>query len=270
MKLRRVLVRLAVMLLGVVVLVGALFLAQFPLNARRVPDWAGALAIAAIALAVYALYERYVERRAPTEIGGRGLVSFSVIGTLAGVLLFAASFGLIAAFGAVENLHFNSWSGIGPVFLGIAAAALVEELIFRGFLFRTVRDLGGTWVGVGISALVFGAVHAFNPGATPASTVAIALEAGILLALAYAVANSLWLPAGIHLGWNFAESAIFGTAVSGHHVGATVLTAELQGPNVLTGGAFGPEASLPALVVCLTASAFLAGVLHRRERKRRA
>ncbi len=138
------------------------------------------------------------------------------------------------------------------------AGALTEELLFRGFLFRTVRDLFGTWAGVAVSALLFGAAHAFNPGATVVSTIAIALEAGVLLSLAYAATNRLWVPIGLHAAWNFSESFIFGTAVSGHATTHAVLYGKLQGPAFLTGGAFGPEASIVAVLICLVGVAVFA------------
>src|SRR5471030_2266301 len=81
-------------------------------------------------------------------------------------------------------------------------------------------------------------------GATIGSSVAIALEAGILLGAAYALTGRLWLPIGLHLGWNFAEGSIFGMAVSGGSQKGSLITGELHGSNLLTGGVFGPEASI--------------------------
>jgi hypothetical protein len=102
------------------------------------------------------------------------------------------------------------------------------------------------------------------------STIAIALEAGVLLALAYATTNRLWLPIGLHAGWNFAEGTIFGTSVSGHAATPSLLRGALQGPAALTGGSFGPEASVVAILVCLAASAAFAVVVIRRERAPRS
>jgi membrane protease YdiL (CAAX protease family) len=66
-----------------------------------------------------------------------------------------------------------------------------------------------------VSAAVFGRVHAGNPGASWVSSLSIALESGVLLGLAYAATRSLWLPIGLHFGWNFTAGGIFGAAVSG-------------------------------------------------------
>src|SRR5262249_14558687 len=95
-----------------------------------------------------------------------------------------------------------------------------------------------------------------NPGATVFSSIAIALEAGVLLAAAYVVTGRLWLPIGLHAAWNFTEGSVFGMSVSGGRQAASLFGGTLSGPAILTGGAVGPEASIVAVVVCL-ALAFL-------------
>ncbi len=105
-------------------------------------------------------------------------------------------------------------------------------------------------------AAAFGLVHAGNPGATWVSSLAIALESGVLLGLAYAVTRTLWWPIGLHFGWNLTEGGIFGAAVSGgQNVG--LVSASLSGRPLISGGAFGPEASIAAVAVSVCASAVL-------------
>ena len=109
-----------------------------------------------------------------------------------------------------------------------------------------------------LTALLFGASHLANPNATIFSAAAIAIEAGIMLGAAYMYTRSLWLPIAIHFSWNFAESGIYGTALSGYDIGTTFITSTTQGPAILTGGSFGPENSIIALILCLGAGiAFL-------------
>jgi hypothetical protein len=93
---------------------------------------------------------------------------------------------------------------------------------------------------------------------------AIAIEAGILLALAYALTRNLWLAVGIHMGWNFTEGSIFGAEVSGTKEAHSLLSAPRTGPELLTGGAFGPEASILSLVACLIVAAAFALMIRRR------
>jgi uncharacterized protein len=113
-----------------------------------------------------------------------------------------------------------------------------EETLVRGFVFRIVEIAGGTWIGVVVSSALFGAGHAFNPGETVISSIAIALEAGVLLAAAYVVTGRLWLPIGLHAAWNFTEGSLFGMSVSGYSTTPGLLAGTLKGPAILTGGAF--------------------------------
>jgi membrane protease YdiL (CAAX protease family) len=95
--------------------------------------------------------------------------------------------------------------------------------------------------------------------------VAIALEAGVLLALAYAATDRLWLPIGVHTGWNFTEGSVFGASVSGHAPGDALFQGSLSGPVTLTGGIFGPESSIVGVAVCLVAAAALVPATLRRD-----
>jgi hypothetical protein len=109
----------------------------------------------------------------------------------------------------------------------------------------------GTWGAVLVTGAFFGAAHAANPGATLFSSVAIALEAGVLLAAAYAATGRLWMPAAMHFGWNFTEGTLFGMSVSGGPEIPALSHRSLNGSTILTGGAFGPEASVVAVLLCL-------------------
>jgi membrane protease YdiL (CAAX protease family) len=136
------------------------------------------------------------------------------------------------------------WLEIVIVFL---PAAFHEELTFRGYVYQKLRtwNRGGA---IAITALVFAAMHGDNAGVTPIALVNLLL-AGVLLALAYERHQSLWLPIGIHFGWNVLSGPILGYGVSGYVAGATVLTARPAGPPWISGGAFGIEGSLWMLAV---------------------
>jgi hypothetical protein len=83
------------------------------------------------------------------------------------------------------------------------------------------------------------------------AAIAIMVEAGVFLSAAYMLTRRLWLPIGIHAGWNFAQGGIFGVSVSG--TGATgILQSTLTGPVWLSGGEFGAEASVVAIAICGT------------------
>ena len=114
-----------------------------------------------------------------------------------------------------------------------------------------------------ISAVFFGAAHIANPAATLWSSAAIAIEAGILLALVYHVTRSLWACAGLHAAWNIMQGTVYGIPVSGTHADGFLVSTR-TGPDWLSGGAFGAEASVVALACGVAVSAVLLVIALRR------
>ena len=123
--------------------------------------------------------------------------------------------------------------------------AVVEEVVFRGILFRLITDKWNIAVGLTTSSLLFGLAHLGNPGATLWAALAIALASGWLFGMAYAYHQTIWVPIGMHWAWNYLEGGVFGCAVSGSPLdNLPLITPRISGPDILTGGAFGPEASI--------------------------
>lgn len=214
--------------------------------------YAGVVALIAMPCA-YALTVRWIEGRWPQELSLKPGVPLVLAGLLFGVLLFTTVFAILFA---LKVAHWDGLAGFAAIATPLAFATIAgvgEEIVFRGGVFRILEDSFGTLVALVLSAALFGLIHAANHGATTVSTVAIALEAGILLAAAYIASRNLWLPIGIHIGWNFAEGGIFGAAVSGGQATGIIKTS-YTGNELLTGGAFGPEASVVAVGVCLAAA----------------
>ncbi len=210
-------------------------------------------AVAAMAsVAIYVAFVRLIERRRALEFAAPGAVPEFSSGLLLGVVLFGVVMLGLWLCGVADVEATGNWAALLYGFAVAAIAAVQEEILLRGALFRIVEESFGSWIALAFSAALFGGLHAFNPGATLSSSIAIALEAGVLLAAVYMYTRRLWLPIGLHLGWNFAEGGLFGASVSG---GAAhgLLSSSLHGPDWLSGGAFGPEASLVAVVICLAA-----------------
>jgi uncharacterized protein len=228
------------------------------------PWAAGVLSMAA--LACYAAGVRIIERRPVDELTPNVGTPELGAGFALGICLFSAVILLLWAFGVFEPNGLGSVAVVGGALLLSILGATLEEILFRGLLFRLSEKLIGTWGALAFTALFFGGAHAFNKGATIGSTVAIALEAGVLLGAAYAATGRLWLPIGLHIGWNFAEGGLYGMSVSGGSTRPSLIHGTLQGPMFLTGGAFGPEASIVAVVVCLVPAAFLLALATRRGR----
>ena len=177
----------------------------------------GPAAVRRALAAAYLLLTRGLEKRWPAELLGRRLVPDLALGALAGAAYICT---VVAALVAGRRLRGRR--GPAPTSSSPAAcwspglgAAIFEEILFRGVLFRIVEEGLGTWAALLISALVFGFVHIGNPGATVWSSVAIAIEAGLLLGMAYQVTRSLPLVIGLHAAWNFTQGSVFGSAVSG-------------------------------------------------------
>jgi membrane protease YdiL (CAAX protease family) len=204
----------------------------------------------------YVLGVRFVEGLPVTDLRARDAAPGLSRGIVLGIALFSALMGILWVAGVYYPSGFGRWTGLAWALVVAIASASFEEVVFRGFLYRLIAALGGNWVALGVTAGLFGIAHLGNPHATWVSSLAIAIEAGILLGAAYAASGTLWLPIGIHAGWNFAEGPVFGMEVSGHAVGGGWIGGRLQGPEILTGGAFGPEASIVAVVVCLALAAF--------------
>jgi uncharacterized protein len=213
------------------------------------------LVVAGMMVWVYSFSVRLMERRSATEIMPRPLNLLT--GTLIGTALISAVYIVLWSMGHATFASGTGVMGLGFALAGVFGAALFEELLLRALLFRIAEQAFGTTSAVVLSAGVFGLLHGLNHGATLMSDVAIALEAGVLLALAYALTRNLWLAVGIHLGWNFAEGSIYGAAVSGTAPAHTLLRGSLTGAQTFTGGTFGPEASIVSIAVCLLASAVL-------------
>lgn len=211
-----------------------------------------ALLLVTLLVGLYFAVVWAMERRDARELvpGARA----ALWGTALGCALFAIVFALLSALGVAHWKGFAAHFDVVPPLAVSLIAAVGEELTFRGGIFRVLEEGFGTATALLVSAAIFGLVHAMNPAATPVSIAAIALEAGVLLGAAYAFSGNLWLPIGMHLGWNFTEGGVFGASVSGFKAGKGIVTVTLNGPGLLTGARFGPEASIVAVAVCLAAA----------------
>jgi len=227
-----------------------------------------AIVLSAAMLALYVGLVRLLEGRPCDELAVRAAAPLAALGVALGAGLFVLTILLLRASHAATWGGSAGSSGLAQAGALALASAVGEELIFRGGLFRILEESLGSALAMTLSGALFGLLHALNPGATLVSSTAIALEAGVLLAATYALTRSLWAPIGLHFGWNFTEGGVFGAAVSGGQAHGLFKVA-LAGPPWLTGGAFGPEASVVAVGVSLAASALLIALAVRAGRWRR-
>jgi membrane protease YdiL (CAAX protease family) len=212
----------------------------------------GALLLTAVVLVAYRAYVRFLEKRNVAELSGSRAIPEIGTGLALGALFFCATIGILAAQGVYQVTGSNGWQAMVAGVPGFILFGVLEEVVMRGIVFRIVEQALGSWIALGISAVIFGALHLLNPGATLLNAGAIIVEGGVLMAAAYMLTRRLWLCIGIHIAWNFTQGGIFSVAVSG---GASkgLLQSRMVGPDWLTGGSFGAEASVAAWAVCVAA-----------------
>ena len=144
----------------------------------------GAVCTAAVSIAAYKGYKRWIERTPDRELEFAGAGRELALGLLGGAVLFSVMTGIVALLGGIEIMGLRGmgafWSMVGvAVFSGV-----FEEILLRGIVFRQLEAWLGSWIALALSSALFGALHITNPGATWFSSVAIPVEAGILLGAA--------------------------------------------------------------------------------------
>ncbi|MGV3510511.1 MAG: CPBP family intramembrane glutamic endopeptidase [Novosphingobium sp.] len=217
----------------------------------------GGLGVAVLAILVYLACVRWIERTPNHDLPLATMGKDLPLGLLAGGSLFTLMTGIVALLGGFTVDRVN---GIGALWAMLAMAVTsgtIEELLFRGILLRHIEAMLGTWAALAITSALFGVAHLANPGASLFAAFAIAMEAGILLGAAYLWKRRLWIPIGIHAAWNFTQGWVFSVPVSGGKAPEGLLVTTREGPDWLTGGAFGLEASVIAMLVATAAGLFL-------------
>lgn len=182
------------------------------------------------------------------------------IGALLGVVLILLVAGLICIAGGVR-FGLDPARSVAALAMGawfFVWVALLEELLFRGFVFQRMVDGIGAWPALLAMAVLFALAHWGNPGMEGATVVWATIDTALgalLLGLAYLRTRSLALPIGIHFGWNWAQGALLGFDVSGLDQTGWLLPHLSNKPQWFTGGAFGPEASVFSVLVDVVAVA---------------
>jgi membrane protease YdiL (CAAX protease family) len=232
-----------------------------PLLQQPMAQFAGR---ALIPLVAYLILVKWLERRRISELAPATLIPQGLLGMAFGLVLFSTVVGVLYLLGSYHVTGTNPAAPWLPALLVVGlGAGIGEEIMFRGVLFRMVEEGMGTWAALIISALFFGAVHRGNPGATLWSSLAIAIEAGLLFGMLYHVTRSLPICMGLHAAWNFAQGTIYGIPVSGTAAEGW-LVSNRSGPDWLSGGVFGAEASVIALSLCSLCTVGLLVVALRR------
>ena len=213
------------------------------------------LITAVVLLLLYNLLIRYVEANDACKIAPRKDISSIGNGLFIGFSYFIIVTVTMSLCGYyhIKSIQFD-WEKQLFSFTLFFLVAVSEEIFFRGILFRMINRRWNIWAALVISALIFSGLHILNDNATLWSSIAIAIEAGSLLGAAYAYSKNIWLPIGIHWIWNYTQGNILGFPVSGEDNVTSIITPEISGPQWLTGGSFGAEASVISAVIGLPIS----------------
>jgi len=229
---------------------------------------------------------RFIDRRRPVDFGFRfsqdwfiDLVFGLALGALlqGGIYLVEIASGWAITSGTMEG----GWNGYTfPVsmvsFLFFFVwVGIYEETWTRGYLIKNLAEgldfkplgaKGAIWLAVIVTTIIFGLGHLTNPGATVISTLAF-LPAGLLYATSYIMTGELAIPIGFHIAWNFFEGAVFGFPVSGYPLDASFIVTLVKGPEIWTGGAFGPEGGILGMLARVVGILLVLAWVWRRYRR---
>jgi membrane protease YdiL (CAAX protease family) len=214
---------------------------------------------------------RFLDRRPFADFGfrldrswwldlGFGLVQGAVLMLLIFLIELAAGWITITDTFATRQPGASFVPAILPPLITFLAVGFYEELFSRGYQLQNLAEglnwgvigpRGAILIATAMSSAVFGVLHAMNPNATPISTLYLVI-AGFHLAAGYLLTGELAIPIGQHITWNFFQGNVFGFPVSGTDFrSATFVHIEQGGPELWTGGPFGPEAGFIGLAAMI-------------------
>lgn len=181
-----------------------------------------------------------------------GLVMMSII------VLILLSFGYITVEkNPIQLVGISAISSILVILFGWIIQGATEEIVTRGWLLNVLSTKYNIGVGLLISSTLFGLMHLTNPNVNYIAVINIILV-GLFYGLYVIKTNDLWAVCGMHSAWNFAQGNIFGFEVSGLDVSVgSLIDLNLVGNNVITGGAFGPEAGIISTFILLVSIGIL-------------
>jgi membrane protease YdiL (CAAX protease family) len=215
-------------------------------------------------LGMYGLVVHYCERRQVTELALKPAARELGLGLLLGFGLYTLCMLVLILTGNFRIQGVNDWHVLISGLSIALATGVFEELLFRGGVFRLAEEWFGTWWALVISSLLFGYTHLSNEEATLQGVISISLGASIMLAGCYLLTRRLWLGIGLHAAWNYTQGSVYSGIVSGNAPPSGYFKSTLQGPEWLTGGSFGVEASVVAFLVCAAVGVWMIIAAKRR------
>jgi membrane protease YdiL (CAAX protease family) len=236
------------------------------LSNKDLSDLISAIISSAVGIACYWAIFKLYEKRKITEIGTSGIGKNLLTGIALGFTLMSSTTLVIYLSGSYKIVAVNAVTHLLPALAMATSSAILEEILFRGVLFRIVEEKLGSYISLVISALVFGLLHLMNPNSSLLIGIGLAIQAGLLLGVLYMYSRNLWLPIAVHFAWNFTLGGVWGAPVSGMLLEKSLITSSFQGNELITGGSFGPEGSIQATLFCLVATTLILMMCYRQNK----
>jgi len=191
------------------------------------------------------IFRRYIDNKSFVSMGYsiKGRLKDCIYGILTGFVLISIGFLVLyyAGFLEVTNAVFNAELVVGSFFFFLVAA-MIEEVIFRGYVLNNLMEYGNKYVALLISSVLFALIHGMNPNLTIIAMVNLAIAGGVL-GISYIYTRNIWFPVFLHVSWNYFQGPIYGFEVSGNQT-MSVITQNINGNELITGGDFGFEGSV--------------------------
>jgi membrane protease YdiL (CAAX protease family) len=201
----------------------------------------------------------------PWSTVGLGRAAANPPAIVTGALLGAFTIGLaslglyVAHLMRFDPAKAGSWLGeAGHAVVVLLPAAFFEELFIRGYVFAVIRRAAGWRLALISTSVVFGLLHAWNPGADAESILAVTV-AGFFLGLILLATQSLYAAGAAHFAWNWVMAGVLHIAVSGVPSVDVDYRMVETGPDWLTGGPWGPEGGLAAVALMFVGIFYLYG-----------
>jgi membrane protease YdiL (CAAX protease family) len=241
---------------GLFILIGFLGLQIFsvvfslfpsPLATAALADFAAAAVANAIVVRIYERGRLADLGLGWTPVSGQQFLTGAVTGAVAGALILTGPLALgLAKFQPAQGVD-HPWASFAFVSILLLFGAFGEEMLFRGYAFQLLIRSFGAFATIFSTSVLFGLAHLGNQNVV-ALGIINTIAWGFLFGYAYYRTQALWLPIGLHFGWNFALP-LFGVNLSGFTMSVTGYALKWSVGNLWSGGGYGPEGGLPTTLI---------------------
>lgn len=216
------------------------------------------------AMAVTLVFVSYLDRGSLATLGlsydsqSLTYVAYGA-GVAFGCVTLMVLFGLVGGFIEIRRSRVSEdCVSCLPVFFGGLAdfftGAVFEEIITRGYIYYILYETWGVGAAIVGSSVIFCLAHLIRHSKTPMMFTLNAFIFGLITAACRHYTGALWLPIGLHFGWNVAAGPLFGLPYSGRNYDRGVVISEVSGPEWLTGGFYSPDAGVVGTAALLVAA----------------